>query len=205
VRRSGLSVELGTAIIGDALARWRGLLRGALHRDDASATVPGLVLTVNVDADQVEQDGFDGLVLHLLERAGVSPGELVLEVTEAVLTHAASRTRLQRLRDAGIRVAIDDFGAGPVVLSEIGALPVDILKVDQVLVGRLDPERPDVGLIEDLQRLAGLLGLQLAVEAVETPALAARIAQLGVPIAQGYHYARPMPPDELAAWLTTSG
>ena len=205
VRRTGLSTELGTAIIADALARWEGRLRGALRAGGTSPEAWGPVLTVNVDAEQVEQDGFDGLVLHLLERTEVPAEELVLEVTEAVLGGAAARTRLQRLRDAGVRVAIDDFGAGPVVLSEIRALPVDILKVDQVLIGRLDPERPDVGLIEDLQRLAALLGMQLAVEAVETPALAARIAELGVPIAQGYHYARPMPPDELAGWLAGSG
>ncbi len=205
VRRSGLSVELGTAIIADALAWWSGRLRGALLGGGGSTGMSGSMLTVNVDVDQVEQDGFDRLVLHLLECSDVLPGELVLEVTEAVLAGAAARDRLQRLRDAGVRVAIDDFGAGPIVLSEIGALPVDILKVDQVLVGRLDRERPDVGLIEDLLQLAGLLGLQLAVEAVETPTLASRIAQLGVPIAQGYHYARPMPPDELVAWFAIPG
>ena len=201
VRRSGLSTQLGTAIIADALSRWNGLLRQALRTHPEGKGPADVVLSVNVDAEQVEQDGFDGLVLHLLERSDVPAEELVLEVTEAVLGGAAARTRLQRLRDAGVRVAIDDFGAGPVVLSEIRGLPVDILKVDQVLVGRLDSEKPDVGLIEDLQRLAALLGLQLAVEAVETPALAARIAELGVPIAQGYHYARPMPPEELAARL----
>jgi EAL domain-containing protein (putative c-di-GMP-specific phosphodiesterase class I) len=156
---------------------------------------------VNVDVEQAEQDGFDRLVLHLLNRASVPPDELVIEVAESVLAEPAAVERLRRLRTAGVHIAIDDFGAGPVVLSEIRELPVDIIKVDQVLVGRLDPLAPDIGLIQDLHRLAGLLGLWLAVEAVETPMLAQRIAGLGVPLAQGYHYARPMPPEDVMVWL----
>jgi EAL domain-containing protein (putative c-di-GMP-specific phosphodiesterase class I) len=162
---------------------------------------PKPLLSVNVDIDQVQQDGFDGLVLHLLQRSGVPPEELVIEVAESVLADAAARQRLRALRAAGVHVALDDFGAGPVVLSEIRDLPVDIIKVDQVMVGRLDPLAPDMGLIQDLQRLTVLLGLSLAVEAVETPMLAQRIVALGVPLAQGFHYAGPMPPEVAMAWL----
>jgi EAL domain-containing protein (putative c-di-GMP-specific phosphodiesterase class I)/GGDEF domain-containing protein len=202
VRRAGLAAEFGAGVIVDALARWTGGLREAVLTASDGAT-PAPLLTVNVDVEQADQDGFDDLVLHLLERAAVPAGELVIEVAESVLAEPAAVERLRRLRGAGVHVAIDDFGAGPVVLSEVRELPVDIIKVDQVLVGRLDPVTPDMGLIEDLHRLAGLLGLLLAVEAVETPALAQRVAGLGVPLAQGYHYARPMPPEELVAWLGT--
>jgi EAL domain-containing protein (putative c-di-GMP-specific phosphodiesterase class I)/GGDEF domain-containing protein len=200
VRRSGLAAEFGAGVLIDALARWTGGLRAAVL-DARGDGVPSPILTVNVDVEQAEQDGFDELVLHLLRRADVPPEELVIEVAEAVLAEPAAVERLRRLRAAGVHIAIDDFGAGPVVLSEVRELPVDIIKVDQVLVGRLDPLAPDMGLIQDLHRLAGLLGLWLAVEAVETPMLAQRIAALGVPLAQGYHYARPMPPEDVMAWL----
>jgi EAL domain-containing protein (putative c-di-GMP-specific phosphodiesterase class I)/GGDEF domain-containing protein len=200
VRRSGLAAEFGAGVIVDALARWTGGLRAAVVAACGDA-VPAPILTVNVDVEQAEQDGFDQLVLHLLRRAAVPPDELVIEVAESVLAEPAAVERLRRLRAAGVHVAIDDFGAGPVVLSEVRELPVDIIKVDQVLVGRLDPLAPDMGLIQDLHRLAGLLGLWLAVEAVETPMLATRIAGLGVALAQGYHYARPMPPADVLAWL----
>ncbi len=200
VRRSGFSVDLGTAVLGEALTTWHRRLRDEFPRlVDAGGQQP--LLTVNIDGDQVEQDGFDALVLHLLDRADVSPQELVLEVPESVLGDAAACVRLQRLRDAGVQVAIDDFGAGPVVLGEIRDLPVDILKVDQVLVGRLDPMNPDMALIEDLQRLTRLLGLKLAVEAVEEAPLADRIATLGVALAQGYFYGRPVPADGVALWF----
>jgi EAL domain-containing protein (putative c-di-GMP-specific phosphodiesterase class I)/GGDEF domain-containing protein len=200
VRRSGLAAEFGAAVITDALARWTSGLRSAVVAVCGDG-VPSPILTVNVDVEQAEQDGFDELVLHLLRRASVPPDELVIEVAESVLAEPTAVERLRRLRAAGVHIAIDDFGAGPVVLSEIRELPVDIIKVDQVLVGRLDPLAPDMGLIQDLHRLAGLLGLWLAVEAVETPMLARRIAGLGVPLAQGYHYARPMPPEDVMAWL----
>jgi len=200
VRRSGLAAEFGAAVIADALARWTTGLRSAVVAA-CGGGVPSPILTVNVDVEQAEQDGFDELVLHLLRRASVPPDELVIEVAESVLAEPAAVERLRRLRAAGVHIAIDDFGAGPVVLSEIRELPVDIIKVDQVLVGRLDPLAPDLGLIEDLHRLAGLLGLWLAVEAVETPMLAQRLAGLGVPLAQGYHYARPMPPEDVLDWL----
>jgi len=202
VRRSGLAAEFGAGVFVDALTRWTGGLRAAVLAASGDAS-PAPLLTVNVDVEQADQDGFDMLVLHLLERSGVPPSELVVEVAEPVLAEPSAVERLRRLRAAGVHVAIDDFGAGPVVLSEVRELPVDIIKVDQVLVGQLDPLAPDTSLIEDLCRLAGLLGLLLAVEAVETPALAQRIATLGVPLAQGYHYAHPMPPDEVVAWLGT--
>jgi len=200
VRRSGLAAEFGAGVFVEALARWTDGLRSAvLAAGPDGPPVP--LLTVNVDVEQAEQDGFDGLVLHLLTRAGIPATELVVEVAESVLDEPTAVERLRRLRAAGVRIAIDDFGTGPVVLSEVRELPVDIIKVDQALVGRLDPVDPDVSLIGDLQRLSELLGLLLAVEAVETPALAQRIAGLGVPLAQGYHYARPMPPDEVMVWL----
>jgi EAL domain-containing protein (putative c-di-GMP-specific phosphodiesterase class I) len=200
IRRAQMGVEFGAFVIEQALARWaQGL--GAAVRAASGSSGSGVLLTVNIDIEQVQQEGFDALVLYLLARAGVPAEELAVEIAEPVLADPSASKRLRVLRAAGVRVALDDFGAGPVVLSEMRDLPVDIIKVDQVLVGRLDPLAPDVGLIEDLQRLAGLLGLWLAVEAVETPLLAQRIAALQVPIAQGYHYARPMPPSETLAWL----
>jgi diguanylate cyclase (GGDEF)-like protein len=200
VRRAGLAAEFGATVLTAALGHWIGTLRPALLEGNGGA-VHAPLLAVNVDLEQAEQDGFDELVLHLLRRATVAPEELVIEVTEAVLAEPAAVERLRCLRAAGVHVAIDDFGAGPVVLSEVRELPVDIIKVDQALVGRLDPSEPDMGLIDDLWRLAGMLGLTLSVEAVESPVLAQRISTLGVPLAQGYHYARPMPPPEAVAWL----
>jgi diguanylate cyclase len=215
VRRSGLAAEFGAGVLARALEDWADALRDAvdaspaLSEDGASSTAPidpgstalRPLLAVNVDAEQAGQTGFDAFVLHLLERSGVPCVQLVLEVTESVLAEPATVARLRRLRDAGVHVAIDDFGAGPVVLSEMRELPVDIVKVDQVLIGRLDRTAPDVALIDDLRRLTRLLGLRLTVEAVETPALARRVAELGVDLVQGYHYARPMPQADAIVWL----
>jgi EAL domain-containing protein (putative c-di-GMP-specific phosphodiesterase class I)/GGDEF domain-containing protein len=200
VREAQLSVEFGTFVIDRALACWAEGL-GAAVRAASGADVASSLLTVNIDIEQAQQEGFDALVLHLLDRAGVPAGELLVEVAEPVLADASAVRRLQALRAAGVRVALDDFGAGPLMLGDMSDLPVDVIKVDQMLVGRLDPLDPDMGLIRDLQRLTDLLGLLLSVEAVETPILATRLVALGVPLAQGFHYARPMPAELAMAWL----
>lgn len=215
VRRSGLAAEFGAGVLARAFEEWADGLRDAVLAapgDDRSATrgvtrgngeAAALrpLIAVNVDAEQAAQSGFDALVLHLLARNGVASEQLVLEVTESVLAEPATVARLHRLRAAGVHVAVDDFGAGPVVLSEMRDLPVDIVKVDQVLVGRLDRLVPDVSLIDDLRRLTSLLGLRLTVEAVETSALAQRVAEMGIDLVQGYHYARPMSSGDVVAWL----
>jgi len=204
VRRARMSVEFGSFVIERALAQWAEALATAVRAAGGPRAVAPL-LSVNIDIEQVRQEGFEELVLHLLRRAAVPPAELVIEVAEPVLADPAAVERLRTLRAAGVKVAVDDFGAGPVVLSEIRDLPVDIIKVDQVLVGRLDPLAPDMNLIADLQRLTTLLGLSLVVEAVETPILAHRIAGLGVPLAQGFHYAPPMPSRSVVDWLSAQG
>lgn len=193
VRRSGLAAEFGAHVIEEACATWVERLRSALNGEEGSAPQ----LTINVDGEQAEQEGFDALVLHLLQRAGVRPDELVLEVTEGVLDRPSVTERLRRLRAAGVRISLDDFGSGPIVLASMRELPVDLIKIDQALVADLDPQDPDVGLIADIQRLAERLGLSVAVEGVETELLLDRLRALGIPFAQGYHFGEPCAADEL--------
>lgn len=200
VRRSGLAAEFGAHVLEQAATEWVAALRDAV----AAATEPvgaTPLLSINIDGEQAEQEGFDTLVLHLLQRCGVRPDEVMLEVTEGVLDRPSVTERLVRLREAGVRISLDDFGSGPIVLARMRELPLDVIKVDQTLVGALDPQDPDVSLIADILQLASLLGLQVAVEGVETPLLVERLRTIGIPLAQGFHFGRPCPADELVARL----
>jgi len=196
VRRSGLAAEFGAHVLEQAATEWVAALRGAITGATLGAGPPP-VLSVNIDGEQAEQEGFDALVLHLLARCGVRPDEVMLEVTEGVLDRPSVTERLVRLREAGVRISLDDFGSGPIVLARMRDLPLDVIKVDQTLVAALDPQDPDVALISDIQRLASLLGLAVAVEGVETSLLVERLRAIGIPLAQGFHFGRPCTAGEL--------
>jgi diguanylate cyclase (GGDEF)-like protein len=197
VRRSGLAAEFGAHILEQAANEWVAGLRDAVTEasglDGAAAVAPGSkpLLAINIDGEQAEQEGFEAFVLHLLQRCGVDPDEVMLEVTEGVLERPSVSDRLVRLRQAGVHISLDDFGSGPIVLARMRELPLDMIKVDQTLVAALDPQDPDVALIADIQQLASLLGLHVAVEGVETRLLVERLRTIGIPLAQGFFFGHP--------------
>ena len=141
-------------------------------------------------------------VRDALDRHGVSPDQLVLEITETVLLHDVPLIvqHINRLRALGVRVAIDDFGTGYTSLSQLRALPVDVLKIDRSLVvaGASPTDAHVLGL---LVGTAHALGLRLVAEGVETPEQLQRMHDLGCDDIQGYLISRPVPADALRAFL----
>lgn len=197
VQRSGLASEFGAHMFVRACNDWADTLRAAFK--PVSGIKP--VLAVNIDAEQARQEGFGGLILHLLTRAGLTPNEVVLEVTERVFESPQIAAELQSMRDAGVMVSLDDFGLGSVMLAQLKTLPLDWIKIDQELVASLDAQNPDVSLIKDITQLAGLLGVGVAVEGVETETLFQHIAGLNIPVAQGFLFAEPDTAEHIRQWL----
>ncbi|BEL02545.1 hypothetical protein Q0Z83_007360 [Actinoplanes sichuanensis] len=203
-RRDGESVPPGVFI---PVAEQTGLIGAigarALRLACAQAAVwhreHGLYLTVNVSTHQLRDPGFTTSVLSTLADTGLPAEALVLEITESVLIDAADTPVLGELRAHGIRIAIDDFGTGYSSLAYLHALPVDILKIDQSFIRRLqDPPRPqDVSLTRAILELAGSQDLLAVAEGVETPGQADLLRDLGCPLAQGYHYGRPADADTI--------
>lgn len=136
-------------------------------------------------------------MLELLNRYRIQPGTLILEVTESRRIddpHAAVAI-LRPLRNAGVRIALDDFGmgyAGLRQLQHMKSLPIDVLKIDKMFVDGL-PE--DNSMISAIILLARSLNLQMVAEGVETEAQREWLAQAGVEIAQGFLYARAVPAE----------
>ncbi|MEV6490030.1 EAL domain-containing protein [Actinoplanes sp. NPDC051633] len=185
--RSGFIVELGRWVLEQVVAQaaaWPMLER----------------ISVNISARQLQEPGFAASVAALLDTWGVEPSRLVAEVTEtAVLGSGLDAVR--ELHDLGLQVALDDFGTGQSSLSLLVSCPVNILKVDKSFVDGVSASTPQAVIVEGLIGITDGLGVQAVAEGVETAAQAERLAELGYRYAQGFHFARPMPPAEIDALL----
>jgi EAL domain-containing protein (putative c-di-GMP-specific phosphodiesterase class I) len=154
-----------------------------------------LRLSVNLSPTQVFQADMVDTVRGALDRSGLAPGSLVLELIEDVVIKdvGAASSRLSELKVLGIRLAVDDFGTGYSSLNYLRSLPFDILKIDKSFIDDItvDPTKFAVGkLIIDL---AHTLGLRTVAEGVERPEQAAALRELKCHAAQGYLFARPLP------------
>ncbi|MBF0735780.1 biofilm formation regulator HmsP [Citrobacter koseri] len=154
-------------------------------------------LSVNLSALQLMHPNIVSDLLELLSRYRIQPDTLILEVTESRRIddpHAAVAI-LRPLRSAGVRIALDDFGmgyAGLRQLQHMKSLPVDILKIDKMFVEGL-PE--DDSMVTAIILMARSLNLKMIAEGVETEAQRDWLAQAGVDVAQGFLFARAVPPD----------
>ncbi|HHT2967760.1 TPA: biofilm formation regulator HmsP [Citrobacter koseri] len=187
IESCGLMVTVGYWVLEEScrqLSAWRE--RGVM-----------MPLSVNLSALQLMHPNMVSDLLELLSRYRIQPDTLILEVTESRRIddpHAAVAI-LRPLRSAGVRIALDDFGmgyAGLRQLQHMKSLPVDILKIDKMFVEGL-PE--DDSMVTAIILMARSLNLKMIAEGVETEAQRDWLAQAGVDVAQGFLFARAVPPD----------
>jgi EAL domain-containing protein (putative c-di-GMP-specific phosphodiesterase class I) len=138
-----------------------------------------------------------------LERSGLPPQRLVVEITEDTVLAGDERAALDvaTLRLMGVHVALDGFGTGRSALGHLTQLPIDILKLDRSLVARLDRDPQSRALCESMIGIGHALGLAVVAEGVETPAQIGALGALGADRAQGFAIARPMALPRLAELL----
>jgi diguanylate cyclase (GGDEF)-like protein len=164
---------------------------------------PGLEINVNLSAAQLSDVNLIGDVRRVLEATGLPPALLVLELTETMaLTDLAESARvLGGLKALGVRIALDDFGTGFSSLSHLGALPVDVVKIDRSFVWAMAGSN-GATVAEAVLQIARTFNLAPVAEGVEDAEQAARLRDLDCAQAQGYHFAKPMPAADLTALLT---
>lgn len=150
-------------------------------------------VSVNVSPIQLEDDQFASSVVRLLNEQGFAPSALMLEVTEGVLLVERSRESLRELRAHGVRVAIDDFGAGYTALSHLRQLPADLVKMDQTFLRPLGDTSADPALLRAIIRLAETLHLATICEGIETSCQLSDLQAAGCGYGQGNFLARPGP------------
>ncbi|MDX3451933.1 EAL domain-containing protein [Streptomyces sp. ME02-8801-2C] len=161
-----------------------------------------LRINVNLSPCQLTHPGLVQDTVDILERAGLEPEALCLEVTESALIGADDDLLkpLRRLAEMGVDIALDDFGTGYSNLANLRRLPVSILKLDRSFTQGMQqfPADPvDLKIVEGIVSLAHSLDLTVTVEGVETGAQAEQLRILGCDTAQGWYYARPGPPERL--------
>ncbi len=105
------------------------------------------------------------------------------------------------VRSLGVRVALDDFGAGYSSLTYLRQLPIDTMKIDRSFVSELPSNNQSGSIMASLQQLAQSLHLDVVAEGVETAEQARFLVDLGCTRLQGYHFARPMPAGDFGAWV----
>jgi diguanylate cyclase (GGDEF)-like protein/PAS domain S-box-containing protein len=182
----GLVEVLGTWVLQEAcrtFAHWRR------HFPDSGLEC----ITVNVSTQQLSQSSFLHVVEQAVERAGLLPEHLRLEITETTLmdTSALTAELLRDLRDFGVKIYLDDFGTGYSSLSHLHKLPVDALKIDRSFVrSLLLPDRPAI--VESIMALARTLDTGVVAEGVESDVQARELQRLGCRHAQGYFFSVPL-------------
>jgi diguanylate cyclase (GGDEF)-like protein/PAS domain S-box-containing protein len=163
----------------------------------------GGVVSVNLSGRQLSSPDLVGNVLGAIAAAGIDPSQLSFEITESVLMDDVERSAqvLRSLKDIGVGLAIDDFGTGYSSLSYLERFPVDSLKIDRSFISGLGSEAADTAIVSAVTALGHALGLVVTAEGVETAEQLAILADFECDAAQGYLFARPIPPAELAAFV----
>lgn len=160
-------------------------------------------IAVNVSPIQLRHAGFAGTVKAILKRHGASAHLLELEITESVAMTDCQETRqnLAELRDAGVAIAIDDFGVGYSNLARLIQLPIDRVKIDKGLIDNLVDQIETQILVKTVIDMAKALGVEVLAEGIETAAQLDLLVALGCEYGQGFLVARPISVDELKALL----
>ncbi|WP_208740531.1 putative bifunctional diguanylate cyclase/phosphodiesterase [Arthrobacter agilis] len=190
---AGLMPELSTLVLEAAVhqvSRWRA---------------DGLTISVAVNlSGSCIQPGLPRQVRTLLERHHMPAGCLTLEITEDMLMADPARSAkiLARLRADGIQVSIDDFGTGYSSLAYLRDLPADELKLDRSFITAMRSDRRAGGLVGSIIDLAHSLDLRVVAEGVDNEETLVELRALGCDLAQGFHFARPLPAAEVAPWIT---
>jgi diguanylate cyclase (GGDEF)-like protein len=161
-------------------------------------------LAVNVSARSLQDSKFADEVFTVLDRSGFPPNRLELEVTERAIVTNVERSSytISRLRQEGVRIAIDDFGVGYSSYQTLRMLHVDRVKIDRDFVSHLTTEPRDRLIVASLIRLAHDLGLDVVAEGVENAAIWNALTTLGCDVAQGFGIAQPMAFPDLRGWLS---
>jgi diguanylate cyclase (GGDEF)-like protein/PAS domain S-box-containing protein len=194
---SGLIVSIGEWVLEEAM---RAAMRWPEVREGGG--VPQL--TVNLSARQVTHPSFLGQLAGVLERTGLPAERLSLEITESVLMEesGAAMDAVRELKALGVALVLDDFGTGYSSLSYLNRLPIDVLKLDRSFIAPLREEaHTTAAIVSGIVTMADALGMTVVAEGVEEPEQVERLQALGCDYAQGFHFARPMPANELDCLL----
>ncbi len=192
----GLAERLSRLVQRKALrcaAAWEGPLKN-------------LGLSINILPADISRPGFDKWLLDEIGAAGIDPSRITTEITENALLidQEAVAERLSVLREAGVRIAVDDFGTGYTSLAYLTTLPLDAIKIDRGLVADIVGGERDRIVVKAMIHLARELDLKVVVEGVETTGQLALLAEWGCDLYQGFLGAGALSHEELSRFVAAA-
>jgi EAL domain-containing protein (putative c-di-GMP-specific phosphodiesterase class I) len=193
---SGLMNQLGSQVLQatcEQLSLWDAQLRSRAPDH----------ISVNVSPRQLVDPGLATQVVAALGFSAIEPRRLWLEITESTLVgqHEVFVERISFLRDLGVRVGLDEFGAGYSTLNSLKRFPLDFVKIDRTMVAGLGNDQRDTAIVRATIELAHSLGLAVVAVGVETDEQCDLLTTLGCDHAQGYLFSPAVTPEELLSRL----
>ncbi|MES2754490.1 MAG: EAL domain-containing protein [Pseudomonadota bacterium] len=155
---------------------------------------PGQYVSVNFSPRQFRRQNFVGYIVERVQRAGVAPSRVQIEITETAIFDDADRAAetLYKLRQMGFRIALDDFGTGYSSLYNIRKFALDALKIDRSFIDGMGREKESAAIVHSIVHLGRALGLGVIAEGVETEAQLQALRLAGTSHLQGYYFSRPV-------------
>ncbi|HEY7785161.1 MAG TPA: EAL domain-containing protein [Pyrinomonadaceae bacterium] len=193
---TGLILPIGQWVLEEACK--------AVHKwQQNSPRHRNLSLSVNLSGKQVSQPDLLEKVQWALDKSGLEPRFLKLEITESVVMEnaEAATAMFKRLRALGVQLSIDDFGTGYSSLSYLHRFPLNYLKIDRSFVSRMTETSDNAEIVKTIVTLAHNLGMQAIAEGVETPDQCEKLRAIGCEFAQGYLFSRPIDRNAVLAML----
>ncbi|WP_078596008.1 EAL domain-containing protein [Evansella clarkii] len=189
---TGMIVDIGEWVLYEAC------IQGKAWHDAGILNAP---VSVNVSARQFMDPDFTEMVTRILKETGLQPHCLELEITERILMDVnEAADSVNKLRESGVRIAIDDFGIGYSSLNMIKIIDIDSLKIDQSFLRDVMKNSKSAGLLDTIIRIGTEIGSDVIVEGIETEDQVNFLKQKGV-IGQGYYYSKPLPAEEIEGFL----
>lgn len=165
--------------------------------------LPEMIMSINFSSTDFYQDNICNVIMKMLNRHGLDPKYLEIELTESLALMDIDITidRMNQLREAGIQLAMDDFGTGYSSLSYVQQLPFTILKLDRSFVVGMDRDPVVQEIIRSVARIAKAKQIRTIAEGVETPEQAVMLREMGCDLAQGFLYGHPMDAKEAERFI----
>ena len=193
---SGLVIPMGERVLKEACEQAKAWQERHPH-------LPPLVMTVNLSARQLGRPDLARTITGVLRETGLEARSLSLDITETVYvkTLEGNTGILNDLKGLGLKISIDDFGAGYSSLSYLKRFPADTLKVDRSFIRAMGEVVEDTVIVKMIIDLAHTFGMEVIAEGVEIEEQLESLRSMGCDFAQGYHLARPLPPEDVPEFL----
>jgi diguanylate cyclase (GGDEF)-like protein/PAS domain S-box-containing protein len=193
---ANLIVPIGRWILDEACRAGSEWVRQFRGQHDLS-------ITVNLSIRQFQQIELVRIVAETLERSGLPPQFLILEITETLMIQntEAMIEKLHELKSLGVRLAIDDFGTGYSSLSYLQRFPIDILKIDKSFIDKINQGKEGRAVARAIIMMGDSLNLRVIAEGIENPEQVAALKHLGCEAGQGFFFAKPISEPEMSSML----